>query len=486
MTNWDAIGQTLTLSGAALAQWRQESWLGRWIGSLSAWRHSSWLLRWGETLLAVLAATVFGLAPFVETALLGVLLFACAAFWVLLTVTDRPPLADGTASPAEQPGLFTPIHLLVLLYGAIATVAVAFSPVKAAAFAGWTKLVLYLLFFCVLARVTRQDRGRAIVTTVYLLAALATSVYGLRQWIFGADALATWVDPESPLSKTTRVYSYLGNPNLLAGYLEASIPLSIAAILAWKGWIQKALGVLLLGLNGACLVLTFSRGGWIGLVVELAVLGVLLLYWWSVRFTPVWRRWAMPALLGGGTTLLVLAVAAVEPLRDRVLSMFAGRGDSSNNFRINVWQSVIQMIHDRPILGIGPGNVAFNQVYPRYQKPKFSALSAYSIVLEVAVETGLIGFTCFVWLLGMVAYQGWRAITVLRQRQTSQGYWLLAALATIAGMLSHGLVDTVWYRPQVSTLFWLMLALVAGFYQPPATDAIAPEADRSTISAIPE
>ena len=469
MTNWDAIGQTLTLSGAALAQWRQESWLGRWIGSLSAWRHSSWLLRWGETLLAVLAATVFGLAPFVETALLGVLLFACAAFWVLLTVTDRPPLADGTESPADRPGLFTPIHLLVLLYGAIATVAVAFSPVKAAAFAGWTKLVLYLLFFCVLARVTRQERGRAIITTVYLLAALAVSVYGLRQWIFGADALATWVDPESPLSKTTRVYSYLGNPNLLAGYLEASIPLSIAAILAWKGWIQKVLGVVLLGLNGACLVLTFSRGGWIGLVVELAVLGVLLLYWWSVRFTPVWRRWAMPALLGGGTTLLVVAVAAVEPLRDRVLSMFAGRGDSSNNFRINVWQSVIQMIQDRPILGIGPGNVAFNQVYPRYQKPKFSALSAYSVVLEVAVETGLIGFTCFVWLLGMVVYQGWRAMTVLRQSQAGQGYWLIAALATIAGMLAHGLVDTVWYRPQVSTLFWLMLALVAGFYQPPAT-----------------
>lgn len=127
------------------------------------------------------------------------------------------------------------------------------------------------------------------------------------------------------------------------------------------------------------------------------------------------------------------------------------------------------MIQDRPILGIGPGNVAFNQVYPRYQKPKFSALSAYSVVLEVAVETGLIGFTCFVWLLGMVVYQGWRAMTVLRQSQAGQGYWLLAALATIAGMLAHGLVDTVWYRPQVSTLFWLMLALVAGFYQPPAT-----------------
>ncbi|XGV87303.1 MAG: IctB family putative bicarbonate transporter [Limnothrix sp. BL-A-16] len=479
MTPWDTIGQTLTLSGVALTQWRQTSWLGRWIGALSAWRQSSWLLHWGETLLALLAAAVFGLAPFAETDLLGLLLLAAGAFWVLLTVTDRPVAA---AEAGDQPGLFTPIHLLVLLYGAIATVAVAFSPVQAAAFVGWTKLVLYLVFFCVLARVTRLERGRAIITTVYLLAALATSVYGLRQWIFGADALATWVDPESPLSKTTRVYSYLGNPNLLAGYLEASVPLSVAAILAWKGWIQKILGVVLLGLNGTCLVLTFSRGGWIGLVVELAVLGILLLYWWSVRFTPFWRRWAMPALLGGGTTLMVLAVAALEPLRDRVFSIFAGRGDSSNNFRINVWQAVLQMIQDRPWLGIGPGNVAFNRVYPRYQKPKFSALSAYSVVLEVLVETGVIGFTCFVWLLGMTVYQGGRALNRLRKLQASQGYWLLAALATMAGMLAHGLVDTVWYRPQVSTLFWLMLALVAGFYQPP-TIASAATPDRPNLAS---
>jgi putative inorganic carbon (HCO3(-)) transporter len=48
--------------------------------------------------------------------------------------------------------------------------------------------------------------------------------------------------------------------------------------------------------------------------------------------------------------VLLLAVLFVQPVRDRVFSMFAGRGDSSNNFRINVWFSVIQMIQDHPIL----------------------------------------------------------------------------------------------------------------------------------------
>jgi len=44
--------------------------------------------------------------------------------------------------------------------------------------------------------------------------------------------------------------------------------------------------------------------------------------------------------------LLLLAVLFVEPVRDRVFSIFAGRADSSNNFR---WAAVVEMIRDRPI-----------------------------------------------------------------------------------------------------------------------------------------
>ena len=49
------------------------------------------------------------------------------------------------------------------------------------------------------------------------------------------------------------------------------------------------------------------------------------------------------------------------------------------------------MVQARPWLGIGPGNDAFNQIYPLFQQPKFNALSAYSIPLELAVEAGLPG-----------------------------------------------------------------------------------------------
>jgi putative inorganic carbon (hco3(-)) transporter len=36
----------------------------------------------------------------------------------------------------------------------------------------------------------------------------------------------------------------------------------------------------------------------------------------------------------------------------------------------------------------------------------------------------------------------------------------------MAAMMVMSLTDTVWYRPQVNTLWWMMVAIVASFYQP--------------------
>jgi len=40
----------------------------------------------------------------------------------------------------------------------------------------------------------------------------------------------------------------------------------------------------------------------------------------------------------------------------------------------------------------------------------------------------------------------------------------MGAIASMVGMLGHGLFDTVWYRPEVNTLWWLNVAVIASFY----------------------
>lgn len=464
----NSVWEQLTLTNLPLYQWRRTSYLySLACGSLQNWRQSSWLMQWAEPLGFVLLALVFGLAPFVNNLLVGLLLVACAGFWLLLTLSDEALLS------------FTPIHLLVLLYWGIATVATAMSPVKMAAFAGWSKLTLYLAFFALMARLLRVPRLRSLLVAVYLHVALIVSFYGVRQWIDQVPPLATWNDPTSTQANMTRAYSYLGNPNLLGSYLLPAIALSAAAIFVWKGWGPKALALTMLLVNCACLRYTDSRGAWIGFLVLMVGFLVLMWYWWSPLMPRFWRRWALPAGLGGLAAAIIVAVVLVEPLRDRVSSIFLGRKDSSNNFRMNVWASVIDMIRDRPVLGIGPGNTAFNKVYPLYMRPRYSALSAYSVLLEITVETGFIGLMTFLWLLVVTVNQGIFQLKRLRDalffpqesnnfvQNPRDGFWLIAALATLAGMMAHGFVDTVWYRPEVNMLWWLMVALIASFYTKP-------------------
>lgn len=446
-----------------ISSWRGGSFLYRLVGLFSPWREGSYLLNWAEPIGTAIVALVLTLAPFVSSTLVGVLLIAGAGYWAILTLSDKNIIG------------LTPIHLGVLVYWGVATIAVAFSPVPAEAFTGWVKLTLYLLWFALAARVLRSPSLRNWTIAVYLLTSLVISVYGVRQEIFGVEQLATWNDPESELAEATRAYSYLGNPNLLAGYLISAIALSISALWVWRTWVQKGVALTALLVNTYCLYATDSRGGWIALVGLLTVYFLLLYVWYREKLPPFWRVWLLPLVFAFFAGLLLAAITFVEPLRLRVMSIFAGREDSSNNFRMTVWAAVFEMIRDRPWIGIGPGNDAFNQVYPLYQRPNYTALSAYSIYLEILVEMGAIGFTAFLGLLASIAYHGWQKLHRLRQLKARDGFWVMGAIAAIAGMLTHGLVDTVWYRPEISTLWWFMVAIVASYYPQLTGDSSLPQ-----------
>jgi putative inorganic carbon (HCO3(-)) transporter len=310
----------------------------------------------------------------------------------------------------------------------------------------------------------RSRRIFSWIVTNYLLVSLLVSGYGVRQKFMGVKQLATWNDPSSPLAGATRVYSYLGNPNLLAGYILPAIALSIAAFIVWQGWMQKSLAATILLVNSACLYFTDSRGSWIGMLALIIVFLFLLYYWWREYLPNFWQQWLLPIILGGLASFLILAFLFVEPFRLRVASIFAFRNDSSNNFRINVWQAVVKMIRDRPLIGIGPGHNSFNKIYPLYMSTRFSALSAYSILLEIMVEMGIAGLCAFLWLLFSTLDRAWRLIVNWKNNRNPLGVWIMGAIAALVGMLTHGFVDTVWYRPEINTLWWLMVGAIASQY----------------------
>ncbi|PZV16480.1 MAG: putative bicarbonate transporter, IctB family [Pseudanabaena sp.] len=423
------------------------------ISPLQAWRDSSQLL--GAKFLGGLLVILIATLPFLENAQTGVIGAAVAIAWLMMWLSDRRNAED------QSVPIWTPIHLPLISYWAIALIATLLSPVRVAALDGMLKLTIYMLTFVSMSRMMRLG-WRSVFVGTYLVTTLLVCAYAVQQWYLGAPELATWTDITSETAGITRVYSFLGNPNLLAGYLMPALPLGAIAAIHWRSWGMKILGAIVAILGAFCITQTQSRGGLLGLAAESFALVLLLVYWWGKRLP----TWTLPATFGGTAGAIALGTVLVPTLRKRVFSIF-GTEDSSNAFRVNVWMSVLNMIKAKPILGIGPGNKAFNLVYPLYQRSGYSALGAYSVPLELTVETGIVGVICYGWMIFTVFRQAWIALNRLRIDRDANGLWIIAAIATIVGMMTHGLFDTVWYRPQVQLLWWLAIAIISSFYIAP-------------------
>jgi putative inorganic carbon (HCO3(-)) transporter len=419
-------------------------WLLRWQGLLAGSASGPISSRFSLLAGLVLCALMAGL-PLVTRGGLSLLILSAGLLWLLWAL----------CTPAGRIGGISG-WLLVML--GIAVLATGFSPVPMAAFKGLLKLTSYLGVYALMRELLAyapQWWNR--IVAALLAGELVSAVMAIRQLYGDTSELARWADPNSVADGTIRVYGPLENPNLLAGYLIPILPIALVALLRWRTWPQKLFAAAALLVGAAALFLSYSRGGWLGMLAALGAVVLLLVLRQTRHWPTLWRRLFPLLLVATAAAVLVVAVTQIEPLRIRVMSLLAGRQDSSNNFRINVWLAAIEMIQERPWLGIGPGNSAFNLIYPLYQQPKFNALSAYSVPLELLVEGGIPNLLAGLGLLAVSIRAGWAQL----KGESSWALPALAALAAIAGLCMQGITDTIFFRPEVQLTGWFCLATLS-------------------------
>jgi O-antigen ligase len=159
----------------------------------------------------------------------------------------------------------------------------------------------------------------------------------------------------------------------------------------------------LLPLLLVALALTLSRGGYISLMVAIAFV------WYRVarerRFLPVI---AMIAILG------LLLPFLPEAFWQRAESILPSVTEQRETFgkRLDLWELGLDMVRDRPILGVGVGN--FTSVYEKYARGGMLAtrLTAHNAYIAVAAEVGLIGLVLFLVLHGYALHSARSAIRV--------------------------------------------------------------------------
>lgn len=332
---------------------------------------------------------------------------------------------------------------------------------------GIIKTIIYLSFYFCGVYFLSQNK-RKIIPTLLAIAFLVSveSIVGILQNFTHVEAIATWQDSSNidPTKIIDRAYGTLKpyNPNLLAGYLIAGIS-SIFALGLVSYFKKNKKGLILFSslflLTVYAIFTTGSRGGYIGLFAFFGVIFAFILYYAKLKYGSFKNITTKYKAVFGGVVASIIGFLIISPsFLSRILSIFSLRGDSSISFRMNVYEACYRMFLDNIFLGIGVGNKNFREVYGLYMKTGFDALGAYSVPLEIMVESGifaLISFFAFIILIII------RCVKFVLDNKTHllSKIIIFSILLTICGTMAHGLFDTIFFRPQVQILFWINIAI---------------------------
>ncbi|MDQ7849472.1 MAG: O-antigen ligase family protein [Armatimonadota bacterium] len=244
----------------------------------------------------------------------------------------------------------------------------------------------------------------------------------LRIWVAGGAAAALWGLARSGAAgwaaATTPGVGENGLGMTLAVALTLTVALAVTGLLRGR-WTAGALTAVLL----AGLILTRSRGGWLGAAVGVTLAILLgaprparlrLLLWTAVLTVAGLTLLARWPALGGDICSLVRPEA------------------EANRSRLLIWRAIPRMVADHPLLGTGYGT--FVQAYPRYRLPEATELYppfAHNLWLNFAVETGLVGLAALLALCVVGLRAAWQWVQSSPPQSEGRG----AAVAVFAALL---------------------------------------------------
>lgn len=334
----------------------------------------------------------------------------------------------------------SPISGYVLLYGGIYLYATFTSTnVSESLFPGLLT-VLFVAFALVPAACAPSEKQLRRLLGGMVLVGVIVSGYGFYQRMNPMLFRSVWTDEDMFSAISFRVYSTLENPNVLGEYFLLLIPLGAAMALTEKG-ARKLPYLLACGIMGVCLVLTYSRGCYLGLLFAAALFLVLLD-----------RRFLVLGIIAVALSPLYLPESVLERF-----TSIGNMGDTSTSYRVYIWMGTLAMLKDYWFCGIGPGSGAFNRVYPEYAYNAITAPHSHNLFLQITCDTGVCGLLVFGLLL--VAYYR-MMFTALSQKPRREIKILqIANVSAVTGFLVQSMTDYTFYNYRVLLLFFATLGL---------------------------
>ena len=355
--------------------------------------------------------------------------------------------------------LQSPLVLPGLAWVAANLIAAAFSVRPATAWESMALLLLSLPGYLAVRAITWSPLFRGRLDRFLVIAAVAFTFAYLAQALFHWVTWWSIAGPSVPPLRPADAGLTVGTVNAVSLYLELLVP--AGAWLVWSTWGRRPPAVALLGLGAFALLVTGSRGAWLGAAA--GVLVAVALAW----ATGGLRRLRPPAgrarllAVAGGALVAVVAVVAAPVLVTRLLGGDAGR--------FELWRAALDMVAAHPVTGVGPGGYPLVRPESPISTANLAVLTtSHSSILQVLAETGIAGLAAAA--LATLACVRLARHAIRSASDAGERDLRIVAVASLAAMAVHSVVDVQFHLPAVMLLVFLLLARL----DPPAAVDVAP------------
>jgi probable O-glycosylation ligase (exosortase A-associated) len=254
---------------------------------------------------------------------------------------------------------------LILLLSLLALLSMPLAVSRAEAWSGFTdKFSKVVLMFIVMVNVVRTERRLKALWFILLAAGLTASLSAFNAYRSGNLTVGGY-----------RVQgagsNLLGNPNDMALYLVTVMPIAVALFLGTRAPHKKVAYAVCTILFVVAIVVTYSRGGFLGLIATMAVMA------WKIG-----RRNRLQVTLA--SIVVIAAFLAFVPGNYglRVASIFIPSLDpvGSSGARQNLLTTSVNVALHNPLLGVGMENFHFMGAHEQVSHNSYT---------QVASELGL-------------------------------------------------------------------------------------------------
>ncbi len=255
---------------------------------------------------------------------------------------------------------------------------------------------------------------------------------------------------------------YFRDENDLSLFINMWLPFCVCLFITEKDRKKKIFYAAGFILGLASVIVSFSRGGFVGLLAMIAVL------WF---FTP--RKLLGLSMI---TIIVLLMFIFVGQTYWKEMSTVTDIHEGTATARLLSWKAAWNMFLDNPF-GVGGNN--FQIRFPEYQGYGFSRVMwgrvAHSLWLTLISETGILGIIIYL----MILYYNLKDIFYLKR--INQGstdpesrylyFFSLALLASLAGFFASATFISVLYYPH----YWYLCAIIIAVVNIAKNRAIMPK-----------